>query len=127
MGNPTLKIKSIKNVPHDVLRIDVKKQEEFNFLPDQTINIAINKSNFRKEERPFTFSNLPTNNSLEYTIKTYPDQKGVFIAGGAGNTSFISIFRNMKAKNQIGYHMLLVANKTKATIFLENEMEVSHY
>jgi ferredoxin-NADP reductase len=48
--------------------------------------------------------------------------EGVFIAGGAGITPFISIFRNLKANNKIGKNMLLFANKTKADIILESEL-----
>lgn len=120
------------------------------FLPGQAAHLTINKSGWRKEERPFTFTSLPSNSSLEFTIKTYPEQEsvtnemlilkqddelvlhdvfgairykgeGVFIAGGAGITPFISIFRNLKAKNEIGKNMLVFANKTKADIILEEE------
>jgi ferredoxin-NADP reductase len=49
--------------------------------------------------------------------------EGVFIAGGAGITPFISIFRSLKAKNEIGKNMLLFANKTKADIILEKEFQ----
>ena len=152
MGNHILKIESIDNVTHDVLRIITNKPEKFGFVPGQAANIAINKSGWVKEERPFTFTSLPAINSLEFTIKTYPEQEsvtnellqlkqddelvlhdvfgaitykgeGVFIAGGAGITPFISIFRNLKAKNEIGNNMLVFANKTKADIILENEFK----
>ncbi len=152
MGNHILKIASIKKVTHDVLQITTNKPAGFVFVPGQAANIAINKSGWRKEERPFSFTNLPTNNTLEFTIKTYPEQEsvtneltelkpddelvlhdvfgaiaykgeGVFIAGGAGITPFISIFRNLKAKNEIGNNMLLFANKTKADIILESEFK----
>lgn len=152
MGNHTLKIASTNNITHDVLRIITNKPAGFNFVPGQAANIAINKSGWKKEERPFTFTSLPTHNSLEFTIKTYPGQEsvtnklsdlkqddelvlhdvfgaiiykgeGVFIAGGAGITPFISIFRDLKAKNEIGNNMLVFANKTKADIILENEFE----
>jgi ferredoxin-NADP reductase len=152
MGNHILKIASINKVTQDVLQIITDKPTGFNFVPGQAANIAINKSGWRKEERPFTFTNLPTNNSLEFTIKTYPEKEsvtnellelkkddelvlhdvfgaitykgeGVFIAGGAGITPFISIFRNLKAKNEIGNNMLLFANKTKEDIILESEFK----
>jgi len=152
MGNHILKVASIKNVTHDVLQIITNKPTGFKFVPGQAANIAINKSGWLKEERPFTFTNLPTNNSLEFTIKTYPEQEsvtnallklkpddelvlhdvfgaitykgeGVFIAGGAGITPFISIFRNLKVKNEVGNNKLLFANKTKGDIILKNEFE----
>ncbi|MDP3394993.1 flavodoxin reductase [Sediminibacterium sp.] len=151
MGNHLLKITSINNITYNVLRIVTNKPNGFNFKPGQAANIAINKSGWLKEVRPFTFTNLPANNSLEFTIKTYPEQEsvtnellklkqddelvlhdvfgaitykgeGVFIAGGAGITPFISIFRNLKAKNELGNNMLLFANKTRADIILESEL-----
>jgi len=152
MSNHTLKIESIDHVTHDVLRIITNKPERLKFVPGQAASIAINKSGWRKEERPFTFTNLPNDKSLEFTIKIYPDQEsvtnellalnqddelvlhdvfgaitykgeGVFIAGGAGITPFISILRNLKEKNEIGKNMLVFANKTKADIILEDEFE----
>jgi len=152
MSNHTLKIASKEYVTHDVLRIITNKPEKFIFKPGQAANIAINKSGWRKEERPFTFTNLPDSNSLEFTIKVYPEQdsvtqelselkihdelilhdvygsiaykgEGVFIAGGAGITPFIAILRNLNAKNEIGSNRLLFANKTKADIILEDEFE----
>jgi ferredoxin-NADP reductase len=152
MSNHTIRIESIDQVTHDVLRITTNKPDKFQFVPGQAANVAINKSGWRKEERPFTFTNLPDDNTLEFTIKTYPDQEsvtnellelkphdelvlhdvfgaitykgeGVFIAGGAGITPFISIFRSLKEKNAIGNNMLLFANKTKADIILEDEFE----
>ncbi|SDM00466.1 Ferredoxin-NADP reductase [Daejeonella rubra] len=152
MGNHVLKIASINKVTHDVLRIVTNKPERFHYLPGQATNIAINKRGWLKEERPFTFTSLPTSNFLEFTIKTYPGHEGVtnqllnlkpneeiilhdvfgsitykgegvFIAGGAGITPFISIFRNLKAKNEIGNNKLLFANKTKADIILEDEFK----
>lgn len=95
--------------------------------------------------RPFTFTCLPEDNYIEFTIKTYPARKsvtnqllqlkagdelilhdvfgdiaykgaGVFIAGGAGVTPFIAIFRYLQSKNIVGNNKLIFANKTKADI-----------
>ena len=152
MKKYTVSVKSIDHVTHDVLRIVTEKPEGFNFVSGQADNISINKSGWLNEERPFTFTNLPTNDFLEFMIKTYPEHKGVtnellhlkpndelvlhdvygtinykgegvFIAGGAGITPFISIFRNLKTKHQIGSNKLVFANKTKADIILENEFK----
>jgi ferredoxin-NADP reductase len=49
--------------------------------------------------------------------------EGTFIAGGAGVTPFVSIFRYLKAKNQLGNNKLIFANKTKADIILEKEFK----
>jgi ferredoxin-NADP reductase len=152
MSNHSLSIESIDYVTHDVLRIITNKPSKFRFVPGQAANIAINKSGWRKEVRPFTFTSLPNDDSLEFTIKIYPDQEsvtnelsalnqhdelvlhdvfgaiaykgeGVFIAGGAGITPFISIFRDLKEKDDIGSNRLLFANKTRADIILEDEFK----
>jgi ferredoxin-NADP reductase len=47
--------------------------------------------------------------------------EGVFIAGGAGVTPFISIFRFLRSRNEVGSNKLIFANKTKADIILEQE------
>lgn len=49
--------------------------------------------------------------------------EGVFIAGGAGITPFISIFRYLQSKKEIGNNKLIFANKTKADIILEEEFK----
>jgi len=152
MGNYTVKVESINNVTPDVLKIVTNKPVGFDFEPGKATQVAINKSGWLSEERPFTMTNLPDNNSLEFIIKTYPEKdgvtnellelkkndelvlhgvfgaitykgEGVFIAGGAGITPFISILRDLKAKNEIGSNMLLFANKTKADIILEKEFD----
>ena len=48
---------------------------------------------------------------------------GVFIAGGAGVTPFISIFRHLQSKNVIGSNKLIFANETKNDIILEQEFK----
>lgn len=152
MEHQVLKIKSIDNITHDVIRIVTVKPSGFDFLPGQATKIAINKHGWLEEERPFTFTSLPANDWLEFTIKIYPEHEsvtnelltlkendelilegifgtinykgeGVFIAGGAGITPFISILRSLKDKNEIGNNMLVFANKTKADIILKSEFE----
>ena len=49
--------------------------------------------------------------------------EGVFIAGGAGVTPFIAIFRQLQTKNEIGNNKLIFANKAKTDIILEQEFE----
>lgn len=145
-----VKIKSIRHVTHDVLQIDVEKPEKFHFVPGQATEISIAKEGWQNKKRPFTFTSLPQGDYLQFTIKTYPSHKGVtnellklkkndnlilhdafgaiaykseglFIAGGAGVTPFIAIFRYLRSKNEIGNNKLIFANKTKDDIILENE------
>jgi len=145
-----VKIQSIKHITHDVLQLVTERPENYNFAPGQATHIAINKPGWKAKRNPFTFTCLPEDDFLEFTIKTYPAHKGVtnellklkeddelmleevfgaisykgegvFIAGGAGVTPFISIFRDLHAKNKVGNNTLIFANKTKADILLEKE------
>jgi ferredoxin-NADP reductase len=150
MRKQLVKIESIEHITHDVLQIVTEKPANFNFTPGQATEISINKTGWKAEKRPFTFTSLPKNDFLEFTIKIYPSHKGVtnklldltvgaelilhevfgeigfkgegvFIAGGAGVTPFISIFRYLKSKSLIGGNKLIFANNTKADIIMEQE------
>jgi ferredoxin-NADP reductase len=147
-----IKVKSIRLITYDVLRIDTEKPAGLSFTPGQAADISINKEKWIDEIRPFTFTCLPDDDYLQFTIKTYPSHKGVtnellhlkqndelilhgvfgaiaykgeglFIAGGAGITPFISIFRYLRSINKIGNNMLIFANKTKADIILQQEFD----
>lgn len=147
-----VKIKSIDKVTHDVVQIVTEKPRHYSFIPGQATDVSINKEGWQYEKSPFTFTCLPENNYIEFTIKTYPSHKrvtnellhlkindelilhevfgdiaykgeGIFIAGGAGVTPFISIFRYLQSKNEIGNNKLIFANKTKADIILEQEFK----
>ena len=147
-----VKVKSIKHVTHDVLQIVTEKPDHFKFNPGLATEISINKENWKAKKRPFTFTCLPDSDFLEFTIKTYPSHngvtnemlklktgeelilhnifgaiaykgEGVFIAGGAGVTPFISIFRYLQARNEIGNNKLIFANKRKEDIIYEKEFE----
>lgn len=49
--------------------------------------------------------------------------KGVFIAGGAGITPFVAIFRQLVKDGEIFGNKLLFSNKTKKDIILEDELK----
>ncbi|MFA6569281.1 MAG: hypothetical protein WCS96_13800 [Victivallales bacterium] len=145
-------IQSIRHVTHDVLQIDVEKPRQFHFIPGQATEISIEKEGWKNEKRPFTFTSLPQEDYLQFTIKTYPSHKGVtnellhlkkndklilhdvfgaiaykkeglFIAGGAGVTPFIAILRYLQSKNKIGGNKLIFANKTEGDIILKTEFK----
>jgi ferredoxin-NADP reductase len=151
MEQYTVKIKSISLITHDVLQIVTTKPGEYNFLPGQATEISINQEGWKEQLRPFTFTSLPEDTYLEFIIKTYIERnsvtarlltlkkddelllhevfgaikykgKGVFIAGGAGITPFISILRFLQSKNKLAGNKLIFANKTKADIILKNEL-----
>lgn len=149
-----VKISSINRATHDVLRITTEKPTGYTFVSGQATDVCVNKPQWKNEKRAFTFTSLPSDNYLEFTIKTYPARQGVtnqllqlskgdelilhdifgdisykgeglFIAGGAGITPFIAILRSLHSQNKIGSNKLLFANKTKADII--NEVELKKY
>lgn len=151
MEKHIVKILAIRKVTHDVKRFRVEKPEGYSFIPGQATEVSVNTPELKDEKRPFTFTCLNRESYLEFTIKIYPSHngvtnelgklkpgaeliirdvwgaisykgKGVFIAGGAGVTPFISIFRDLRAKDEISGNRLIFANKTKADIILENEL-----
>lgn len=152
MEEHIVKIINIETVTHDVKRFRVKKPAGYNFIPGQATEVSIYLKELKDEKRPFTFTSLNTNDYLEFTIKIYPSHngvtnalgkliigdellihdvwgainykgKGIFIAGGAGITPFISIFRDLQAQNDVAGNILIFANKTKADIILEDEFQ----
>lgn len=145
-------VRSTINLTHDVLRIVTDKPNGYSFTPGQATEVAIDKSGWRNKKRPFTFTSLPSDYFLEFTIKTYPDHKGVtnelvqvkeddsliigdvfgaiaysgeglFIAGGAGVTPFISIFRDLASRKELGENKLIFANKTRKDIIHNIEFQ----
>ena len=145
-----VKIKSIEKITPDVLQIVTEKPVNYIFKPGQATEVSINRWGWMDEKRPFTFTSIPNDVYLEFTVKTYPTHQGVthqflqlrvgdellvhdvfgsisyqgegvFIAGGAGVTPFISILRQLQAKQELSNNKLIFANKTKADIILEDE------
>ncbi|HEX7845026.1 MAG TPA: flavodoxin reductase [Chitinophagaceae bacterium] len=151
MESHIVKVLDTRMVTHDVIGLKTEKPAGYSFVPGQATEIAINDKEWRNEKRPFTFTNLPGDDHLEFTIKTYPSHngvtnrllqlkkgdelivhdvwgaihykgKGLFIAGGAGITPFLSIFRYLKATNNADKNRLLFANKTRKDIILNEEL-----
>ncbi|QOR75546.1 MAG: flavodoxin reductase [Thermoflavifilum sp.] len=150
MEEHIVKILSIQRVTHNVKQYRVEKPAGYKFVPGQATEVAIHKPGWEQERRPFTFTSLNDWDFLEFTIKSYHDHagvthqldslqpgdelilhdvwgaiqykgEGVFIAGGAGVTPFIAIFRQLYADGKLGNNMLIFSNKTKADIILEDE------
>ena len=152
MKSHILKVKTVTNATHDVLRIVTDKPPKYHFAPGQATKMAINKTGWQEKKRAFTFTSLPDDDYLEFIIKTYPQHNGVtnemlklkegneliigepwgtigykgeglFIAGGAGITPFIPIIKQLHSKNKTGNNKLLFANKTKSDIINEIEFK----
>lgn len=147
-----VKIKSIQHLTHDVLQIIAEKPNGLSYHPGQAVDVSINKPGWEKELRPFTFTSLPADNEIEFTIKTYPSHngvtnqllslkpgdelligevfgdiafkgEGVFIAGGAGVTPFLAILKQLEKEHKIGNSKLLFANKTQSDIIHKEKLQ----
>jgi len=144
-------VKSVYNVTHNVLKIITEKPLYYSYWPGQATHISINKRGWSSKRNPFTFTSIPVDDYLEFTIKIYPEHNGVtnellrlkkddqlilhdvygainyvgegiFIAGGAGITPFMPIIRHLYSINQIGDNKLIFANKTENDIIYEAEL-----
>jgi ferredoxin-NADP reductase len=136
---------------HDVKCFRLFKNYDYPFEPGQATEVAINRRGWEDKKRPFTFTSLPGDDYLELTVKIYPEHKGVtnelhrtglgdelilhdvfgairyrgegvFIAGGAGITPFISILRMLEKEGNNGQNHLLFGNKTRQDIILKDEL-----
>ncbi len=145
-----VKIISLEHLTHDVLKIVAEKPARLSYHPGQAVDVSIDKEGWQEELRAFTFTSLPDDEHIEFTIKTYPSHNGVtnqllslakgdaliiqepfgdisykgegiFIAGGAGVTPFIAILKQLEKEGKIGNNKLIFANKTKADIILEDK------
>ncbi len=152
MEKQVLTIKKIEKVTHNVLRFTLNDSDEINFVPGQAAEVAVDKDGWRGERNPFTFTSLPSQDHLEFTIKIYPDHEGVtnelsklevgdkfilkstfgainykgkgtFIAGGAGVTPFISILRDLNQKKELSGNRLIFANSKEKDIINKEEFE----
>lgn len=148
----TVRILDIKQVTHDVRTYRFEKPEEYAFEPGQATEVAIDKEGWRDEKRPFTFTSLNKESYLEFVIKSYPSHDGVteqigqlkvgdsfiiddpwgtiqykgagtFLAGGAGVTPFIAIFRDLYDNDKINDNTLIFSNKSEKDIILKDEFE----
>jgi len=144
-------IREIYELNHNVRRFTTTKPDGFAFKPGQATEVAIDKEGLREEGRPFTFTSLPGNEFLEFTIKIYPSHEGVtdalddlkagdrllisepfgaitwkgpgvFIAGGAGITPFIAILRQCANEGVGAGNMLLFSNSKSGDVFMAREL-----
>ncbi|HEX7367975.1 MAG TPA: FAD-binding oxidoreductase [Pelobium sp.] len=152
MANFKVKITEVTPLVTHVFRIRTEKPKNYNFTPGQATEVSLQYEGWENEKRPFTFTCLPEDNYLEFTIKTYEDHEGVtkriatiapgdvfeigdawgtidykgegvFIAGGAGVTPFLSILRNLNQKRQLGKNQLICSNKFEDEIICFEELK----
>jgi len=153
MEKHLVKVLATEFVTHNVKRFKVERPEGYTFASGQATDVSINKPGLEEELRPFTFTSLnDQNDHLEFTIKIYKGHDGIteklgdinagdelfvhevfgaieykgpglFIAGGAGVTPFISILRQLHADGDLEGNTLLFANHTADDIILKDEFE----
>ena len=151
MSEHVVKILGAKFITHNVRQFLIEKPAGFSFIPGQATEISLNQDHWKKEGRPFTFTSLPEWPDLQFTIKIYDDHRGVtqqlgkakpgaelimrdifgaihykgpgvFIAGGAGITPFIAIFRDLFKKKKLDGNSLIFSNKTTGDVILREEL-----
>lgn len=152
MANYKVKIIEVTPLVTNVFKIRTEKPAGYNFSPGQATEVALQYEGWEKEKRPFTFTCLPQDNYLEFTIKTYEAHQGVtkriatiapgdefeigdswgtidykgegvFIAGGAGVTPFLSILRDLQQKGKLGSNQLICSNKFEDEIICFDELK----
>ncbi len=135
---------------HDVMHFVLEKPAGFTFVPGHATTLSFTSGKLKGQKHEFTFTSLPSDLVLEFTIKIYPEHKdftlalseakvgteldveepfgtieykhkGTFIAGGAGITPFIAILRDLRSKGKLAGNRLIFSNKTQADVILEKE------
>ena len=147
-----LTLQRIAPVTHDTYHLVFPKPEGFTFTAGQATEMRLMKEGWRDEGRPFTFTSLPEDDTLDFVIKSYPDHDGVteqvaqlepgdtveigdvwgaiadrgpgtFIAGGAGITPFIPILRQRAKDGALDGSQLIFSNGTRRDIILRDEWD----
>ena len=147
-----IRIHSIQSLNHNVRRLVTDKPDGYDFKPGQATLVAVDKEGLRDEKRPFTFTSLPSEDHLEFTIKIYPSHEGVtdaiddlqegdhlliedpwgaitftgkgtFIAGGAGLTPMLAILKDQADKKVDAVEGLIFSNKKRKDLFLKENLE----
>ena len=152
MSKHLVKILKTDFITHNVKRFVVEKPAGYSFVSGQAADVAINKPGLENELRPFTFTSVNEADYLEFIIKIYSGHNGVtkklglltagdelilydvfgtityqgsglYIAGGAGITPFISIFRKLKQQNNLAGNTLIFVNRTVDDVILQEELQ----
>jgi ferredoxin-NADP reductase len=147
-----VKVLKTEFLTHNVKRFIVEKPAGYTFIPGQATDVSINKPGLEEELRPFTFTGTNGQDHLEFTIKIYKSNNGVtaklldvnegdsliihevfgaihykgpglFLAGGAGITPFLAIFREQKQHGGMAGSSLFFANRNEKDIFLHDELK----
>lgn len=146
----TIEILHTGFVTHDVQRFITTRPDDFSWKPGQGVEVALDRSGWRDDRHPFTPTSRVDEPVFEFIIKEYPSHDGVttrlhdlgagdslimsdafgaitdqgpgtFIAGGAGITPFLAIFRNMD-DDALEASTLIFSNETPADVICEKEL-----
>ncbi|CAD5283844.1 MULTISPECIES: flavodoxin reductase [unclassified Imperialibacter] len=141
------KVKTINWLAHNVIQLEVPKPEGFKFSVGDAVEIKV----AGQDPGPFTITNLPNGDKLEFVIRIYPEHHGkteaisklkvgeeigftepfntfqpqkraIFLTGGTGITPFIAIMRQMQKEGTLADCHLFFSNKTRKDLFLEEEL-----
>ena len=152
MGKYIVKVLDAEFINSDVKRFIVEKPPEYVFVPGQGTEVAINLPDWKDKFRPFTYTNLNSQNYLEFMVKIYTQRKGVthqlgktnagaeliigepfglinykgpgvFLAGGSGITPFLSIFRHLYKENHLRGNKLIYSNRNVEDVILFQELQ----
>ncbi|NEU07009.1 flavodoxin reductase [Flavihumibacter sp. R14] len=147
-----VKVLKTEMLTHNVKHFTVEKPAGYTFVSGQATDVSINTASLRNELRPFTFTSINSSAFLEFIIKIYKGHQGItelleqinpgdelvlhevfgtitykgpglFIAGGAGITPFISILRQLRSERKLAGNSLLFGNRTVADLFLHQELK----
>ncbi|MBK9273241.1 MAG: flavodoxin reductase [Flavobacteriales bacterium] len=134
-----------------VKRFTLSRPKGFIFTPGQGCMVAVDRDGWRDKPRPFTFTAPPGARTLELIVKIYEAHQGVtrqmgtlgkgdhlllgevfgtiaykgpgvFFAGGAGITPFLSILRQLHRAKALKAHTLVWSNRTAGDVFLDDEL-----
>lgn len=72
----SVKILDIADVTHNVRRYTLERPEGYSFKPGQATEMSLDEEGWRDKKHPFTFTALPDDPMLEFTIKSYFDTGG---------------------------------------------------
>lgn len=144
-----VKILKIEQLAQNVKRFTIEKPTAYQFEIGNAAMLAVNQPKWANKKRPFTFTSLPEETTLEFIIKSYPEHNGVtkklhelhpgdelvieepftslkykgpgvFLAGGIGIAAFIAMFKQLSNEGKIKECQLLYSSRTKRDIILED-------
>lgn len=147
MSEYQVKILSIKKIGESNYKLLIEKPSGYTFIPGQFAEFSISSDGDEKLKKHFSFTGLNNSGYLEFIIRPcnsnaikkiiskktkvkvfvteargslYYKGMGTFIAGGTGITPFISIFRDLKQKNDLAGNKLIYSCKSMDDVILHN-------